>query len=94
MKEIWVSDPHSYRPTTDDWSPNFPGNLVAVGFIPLGSPYPNFEKATLWRVCVHGMDDRSMEKDVSSREEAYRVYKSLPVIITFDDLKSRGFVYG
>ena len=73
----------SFRPAMESWSPNFPGELVCINMVPL----PDGR----WRVCVWGEDDIGMECDVPSRDEAWRIYKSLPVVIWIDDLVSRGF---
>lgn len=72
------------RPTTDDWYPNFPGNMVEVNVQELSNK--------LWRVSVWGNDDYGMEIDVQTRMQALDIYQSLPIIITQQDLYERGFV--
>ncbi len=78
----------TYYPATDDWYPNFPNELVKVSMHEL--PFPSNEKE-IWRVSVFGADDCGMNKDFSTREDAYICLKSLPVIISMQDLLERGF---
>lgn len=73
----------SFRPAAEDWSPNFPGELVAIAMV---------EDSDGYRVVIRGADDTGVECAVSSREAAWRLYKSLPVVIWRSDLAARGFV--
>lgn len=77
---------YTFRPTTDDWYPNFPGDLVGIKIIPL-------LKSDFFRVAVWGADDFGMEKDPLTHDEARQLVLSLPVIITQQDLIERGFVW-
>ena len=74
----------SFRPAAEDWSPNFPGELVAIAIIE--------DSDGRARVVIRGADDTGMECTVPSREAAWRLYKSLPAVIWTADLATRGFV--
>lgn len=60
-----------HRPTSDDWSPNFPDGTVRISFLELHDG--------MWRVCVWGNDDLGMERDYASteREAALRLHERL-----------------
>lgn len=79
-----IREGYTFRPTTDEWCPTFDDGTVGIKVCKLGNGK--------WRVCVWGGDDFGMEIDVATREEAERIFKSLPSIITIQDLKERGFV--
>lgn len=83
MEELRQKGDREFRPTTDDWYPNWPGDMVYIRMCPLSNG--------LFRVCVWGADDTGMEIDVKSKEEAQAIYNSLPPIISKKDLKERGF---
>ena len=83
LMEEMRRDGHEFRPTTDEWYPNWPGNMVHVRMCPLSDG--------LFRVCVWGADDDGMEIDVSTQEEAQAIYNALPPVISKKDLKERGF---
>ncbi len=69
---------------SDDWYPNYPGDMVRVRFLMLSDGN--------WRVCVWGADDDGMERDFADKDEAYKVYFSLISPISHDFLKTLGFV--
>lgn len=72
-----------FRPTTDEWYPNFPGNLVAI--------YCGKDSDRKWSISVIGEDDFAMSWSGETRMQALEMLRSLPEIITKSDLKSRGF---
>lgn len=74
-----------FRPTIDNWAPNFPDNLVAMAVIPLSDGK--------FRVVIMGADDTGLEIDLSTQEEANRIFSELPSIISFKELWTRGFRY-
>jgi hypothetical protein len=82
-----------YRPTKDDWCPNFDNNLVRVT---LHTCMVNNGK--MWhRVCVWGDDDCGMEKDFHGKEtkkDAVKLYKYLLSLPHIEKkiLKGLGFV--
>lgn len=90
-----------FRPTTDEWRPNFPGELVQVGMSPRyvrhrESKFAESEwKLEYWRVFVQGLDafNSTMSFTTPDYEKARRVYMSLPLIISKADLRSRGFIH-
>lgn len=106
----------SFRPTTDDWYPNFPGELVALWVVPpvgegiLRHPIEGGKgcepfKGQLaglsscrrpieqWLIRISGADDTIMCYTAESKEEAQRVYRRLPLVISRDDLFARGFTW-
>lgn len=75
---------YTFRPTTDQWYPNFEGELVAIccsGQL----------KSKRWSIEVTGADDFAMSWEGETRMQALDMFKSLPAIITQSDLKERGF---
>lgn len=77
----------TWKETTDDWYPNFEGNIVAVSLLKLNDIPPN----NCWRVSIWGADDDGMEKDFLTRIEALDEFNLLPEVITKDYLIDRGF---
>lgn len=73
-----------FRPTTDQWYPNYDGNLVKVRVV-------EYSKGGAM-VCVWGADDFGMEIMTGTRMQAIDIYQTLPKIITIEDLESRGFI--
>lgn len=82
---------YSFHPTSDDseennWHPNFPGNLLAVKLL-------NRRRVDDYGIVVCGADDTGMEFFTETEEEARRMLKSLPVILSKQDLLERGFKF-
>jgi hypothetical protein len=75
---------YEFRPTTDQWYPNYDGDLVKI------SVY-EYSKGGA-KVCVWGADDFGMEIMVGTRMQALDIFNALPKVITQEDLKLRGFV--
>jgi hypothetical protein len=81
-------------PVTDNWSPNFPGNTVAVRCCPV-QPVVG-ETSSLegpWCIYVNGMDDTNMKKDFPDRATAQHCYLRLPVFLSQAILLILGFEY-
>lgn len=88
----------SFRPTTDDWCPNFPGETVALWVVsPVGEgvlrhPIEGCSRPIeQWLIRISGADDTIMCYTAESKEEAQRVYRRLPLVISRADLLARGF---
>lgn len=82
---------YSFHPTSDDseannWYPNFPGNLLAVSLI-------HWEQTNEWGIVVCGADDTGAEFHTDTEENAKRMLKSLPVVLSKQDLRERGFKF-
>lgn len=73
-----------FRPTTDQWYPNYDGDLVKI------SVYEYSKGGAM--VCVWGNDDFGMEILVDTRMQAIDIFNTLPKVITIEDLESRGFI--
>lgn len=85
-------DEEKFKPTTDDWCPNFDGNKVRVRIM------CNMEhNGKIWhRVCVWGMDDCGLERDffgISQEKDALEVYARVMNLdfVNFAPLKEMGF---
>jgi hypothetical protein len=76
-KEKWLK-------ASDNWCPNFPGDLVQTSLVRDGGGS--------WRVCVWGGDDLGMEKSFETRLQALECYQALPKVISQKILKDLGFV--
>lgn len=90
---------YAFRPTLDDWFPNFPGNLVGINIRPR---YKRFRAGKFaasewvldhWALIIQGHDawNSSWSFRAPTQDEIRRKYLSLPVVITKSDLLSRGF---
>lgn len=80
-----------FKPTSDDWHPNWPGNLVKVSFLTLDTPSAG---RTTWSVCVWGHDNYGMERDLTSEEEAFELFLWVTNLadVTQEALSGKGFV--
>lgn len=65
---------------------------LEVGIVPLMNLVDNEPIHFTYRVCVWGGDDRGMEKDLDTYEEAYKLYESLKEPLNTDSLKIEGFI--
>jgi hypothetical protein len=63
----------AFKPVTDDWHPNYPGNQVAVVF----NEVPQPKHPTPYVVAVTGGDDDLRNKGYATYEEALGVFLSL-----------------
>jgi len=69
MKPIKFTVPKGeFRPTNDDWYPNYEGNLVRLRVLSLSDG--------MWRVCVWGNDDTGMEIDAGPCWNYYMILES------------------
>ncbi len=75
-------DGWSFLPTTEDWHPTWPGDLVAVRL---------FVSPTGGQITFRGKDDTVMVRQFSSAEAARRCYVRLPPVIMLIGLKLLGF---
>ena len=92
-----ISNPLTFKyPTSNDWSPNFPDDMVEVKLYVYHNP------DGMLRMVVRGADDTLMEKDVHVPAEqvddkvgelAYWLLHSLPKELTFKWLKEQGFEF-
>ena len=85
-------DEQKFKPTRDNWCPNFPNNQVRVRIM------CNMEhNGSIWhRVCVWGNDDCRLERDffgVSQEKDALAVYAKVMNLdyVDFKPLKEMGF---
>ena len=63
----------TYRPTQDDWHPNFEGNTVRVSQLTELN-----RKGEIWyRVCVWGSDDDGMEIDFFGEMKKFLLKKCI-----------------
>lgn len=69
---------------SDNWCPNYPGDLVNVSLHKDGK--------NKYRVAIWGADDMGMEKMFVDYDEALSVYSSLASNINRSGLKKLGFV--
>lgn len=76
-----------YKPTQDDWYPNFENNTVQLSLLNLGN--------NTYRVCSWGNDDFGMELDFETLGEAEYIFDILnkKEFINKEDLKKMGFQY-
>lgn len=81
-----------YKETTDDWCPNFHGNLVEVTFH--GNITRPKQDIPVYRVSVWGNDDLGMEFDTEDEKTALTIFMQVIGLkyVTFVDLKQLGFV--
>lgn len=86
-----LKDTHVFRPTTDNWSPNYPDGTVKVRLYARQEFQHNKLHRTLIWIDVWGYDDIGMVKEFETIEEAERCFASLPFIISMQDLSERGF---
>lgn len=83
-----------YKYTEDEWSNNYPGNLVKII---VGKTFDIVDriKIELWIIIIHGTDNIIMSKTFSLDQEKdmHECFMSLIKMesITFDDLNNRGF---
>lgn len=82
-----------YKPTQDDWCPNFPNNTVVVSLL----TNMKFDGKVWHRVSVWGNDDCGMEREFytkAARDEARRVYEEVIALpyVNMRTLKTMGFV--
>lgn len=73
-----------FRPTTDQWYPNYPEDLVKVTVV-------EYSKGGAM-VNVWGDDDFGMQILVDTRMQALDIFNALPKVITIEDLQLRGFI--
>lgn len=99
-KEKKLAGSGAYFPTNEDWAPSFAapgvsveqearggGGLLCVNFFPLApSAHPR-----KWRVSVWGADDTGMERDVETEEQAWALWRRIPVPVTRGALVALGF---
>lgn len=85
----WMSelrrDGSSFLPTSDDWYPSWPGDLVKVKLY-------EYQDGT-GRISVWGADDTGMERLFDRAADARRCYVRLPSVIDRDGLTLLGFVW-
>jgi len=74
-----------YKPTTDDWYPNFENNTIQISLLPLNDG--------TFRVCAWGNDDFGMELDFESLGEAEYIFDTIEKysIVNKQDLYDLGF---
>ncbi len=84
-----------FKTTSDDWSPNYPGNLVSVVMSKSKGYNHLYVFEDIFIINVSGKDDIYMTKSftIDEEKEAYNCIVSLlkTSIITFDYLESIGF---
>lgn len=74
-----------YKPTTDDWYPNFENNTIRISLLLLNDG--------TFRVCAWGNDDFGMERDFESLGEADDIFDTIEKYSTVNkqDLYDLGF---
>lgn len=72
----------SFVPTSDDWCPNYPGDLVAVTLR---------EYQGTWTVSVWGADNLGMCRRFTDEAAARRCRQELPAVLSFQNLRDLGF---
>ena len=77
-----------YKPTKDDWYPNFANDLVSV------SVYEDSSYGNTHRVCIWGEDDCGREKLYKSEAEAMIAFMAIitPEFVSRKALQADGFV--
>lgn len=88
-----------FRPTTDDWFPNFPGDLVMIAVSPQYERIRSHKFAAsewrikCWRVVVQGVDcfNSTWSFISEDKDEVIRKYMSIPLIVCRQDLRDMGF---
>jgi hypothetical protein len=84
-------NPTAFVPTSDDWYPNFKGNLVRVRLhLSCGEQAKPFLRVSVW-----GNDDTGMELDFDAKDSASATQVFLDVLsqrsLTKAWLKQKGF---
>ncbi len=71
------------RPTNDYWAPNCQDNTVYVRTLKFSNGQ--------FGVVISGQDDTMYEKVTNSEQEMWAIYRRLPILLNFKELKHIGF---
>ena len=82
MRKKFIKQKKMVR-VTDEWYPNYPGDLVQVSF--------HEDEPGVYRIAVWGEDDMGMGRTFTDKGDARAMYRKLEGPLSQDYLRTLGF---